>query len=76
LKRSAGGRKLKEKTQEIKNYKINDRYEITYEVGATKGVTGYKVTAKGDDLKQTEMDADNMKFHAEQMTAIPAVTNA
>jgi len=54
--------------QEVKHYQINQRYKIQFEVGATKGVTGWKVEADGDALDALKIDALVLKGFAEQQT--------
>ena len=48
----------------------NERYEVSFERSATKGIIGYKVKAKGDDLKETFADAESLKGKAEQSAPI------
>jgi hypothetical protein len=58
--------------QEVKHYQINQRYKIQFEVGATKGVIGWKVEANGDDLDALKIDTLMLKGFAEQNTIPPA----
>jgi hypothetical protein len=53
-------------TQEIRHYQINQRYKIQFEVGAVKGVTGWKIEANGDDMAQVVKDAGFLKAHGDQ----------
>jgi hypothetical protein len=61
--------------QEVKHYQINQRYKIQFEVGATKGVIGWKIEANGDSLGDVELDAKLLKEYAEKVATIPAVAN-
>ena len=51
--------------QEVKHYQVNGRYKVQFERSATKGVTGYKVEANGDDFDRTFNDAHSLQKLAE-----------
>jgi len=47
--------------EEVRNYQVDRKYRVTFEQSAsTKGVTGFKVEANGDDMFLVEAQAKEM----------------
>lgn len=46
-----------------------DKYEVQIERSAVKGIDGFKVRARGDDIEAVRKDAQDLYLYAQGITA-------